>query len=114
MRKTSDIIWQDAQHQVLFDILDMIREPGAGRDQGARPRGPASAVVDAVRAERHHARMRERSEHPQLPAQGRQPSRVAHGDRLDGDGAFGTAGAPDSAHAALSQTLEELVRTDAQ
>ncbi len=32
MRKTSDIIWQDAQHQVLFDILDMIREPGAGRE----------------------------------------------------------------------------------
>ena len=27
MRKTSDIIWQDAQHQVLFDILDMISEP---------------------------------------------------------------------------------------
>ena len=29
MRKTSDIIWQDAQHQVLFEILDMIKEPGA-------------------------------------------------------------------------------------
>ena len=29
MRKTSDIIWQDAQHQVLFEILDLIREPGA-------------------------------------------------------------------------------------
>jgi len=25
MRKTSDIIWQDAQHQVLFEILDLIR-----------------------------------------------------------------------------------------
>ncbi len=29
MRKTSDIIWQDAQHQVLFQILDLIKEPGA-------------------------------------------------------------------------------------
>jgi hemerythrin len=27
MRKTSDILWQDAQHQVLFDILDQIRQP---------------------------------------------------------------------------------------
>jgi len=25
MRKTSAIIWQDAQHQVLFEILDMDR-----------------------------------------------------------------------------------------
>lgn len=32
MRKTSDLIWQDAQHQVLFDILDQIREPDAGVD----------------------------------------------------------------------------------
>ena len=31
MRKTSDLIWQDAQHQVLFEILDQIRQPGAGR-----------------------------------------------------------------------------------
>jgi hemerythrin len=29
MRKTSDILWQDAQHQVLFDILDEIRQPEA-------------------------------------------------------------------------------------
>ena len=29
MRKTSEIIWQDAQHQVLFEILDVIKEPGA-------------------------------------------------------------------------------------
>lgn len=29
MRKTSNIIWQDAQHQVLFEILDMLKEPGA-------------------------------------------------------------------------------------
>jgi len=29
MQKTSDIIWQDAQHQVLFEILDLIKEPGA-------------------------------------------------------------------------------------
>lgn len=31
MRKTSEIIWQDAQHQVLFDILDLVREPGSDR-----------------------------------------------------------------------------------
>ena len=30
MRKTSDILWQDAQHQVLFEILDLIK--GAGAD----------------------------------------------------------------------------------
>jgi hemerythrin len=29
MRKTSDVIWQDAQHQVLFEILDLIKQPGA-------------------------------------------------------------------------------------
>jgi hemerythrin len=32
MRKTSDLIWQDAQHQVLFEILDAIRQPDAGED----------------------------------------------------------------------------------
>jgi hemerythrin len=32
MRKTSDIIWQDAQHQVLFEILDLLKEPTADRD----------------------------------------------------------------------------------
>mgnify|MGYP001812713403 CR=1 FL=1 len=32
MRKTSDILWQDVQHQVLFDILDLISEPGADTD----------------------------------------------------------------------------------
>jgi hemerythrin len=31
MRKTSDIIWQDAQHQVLFQILDLVKQPGADR-----------------------------------------------------------------------------------
>ena len=31
MRKTSAIIWQDAQHQVLFEILDMLKEPTADR-----------------------------------------------------------------------------------
>ena len=31
MRKTSDILWQDAQHQVLFEILDLIRKPGTDR-----------------------------------------------------------------------------------
>ena len=30
MRKTSDILWQDAQHQVLFRILDDIRSPNSG------------------------------------------------------------------------------------
>ncbi len=29
MRKTSDILWQDMQHQQLFEILDLISEPGA-------------------------------------------------------------------------------------
>lgn len=28
-QKTSEIIWQDAQHQHLFDLLDLIREPAA-------------------------------------------------------------------------------------
>ena len=32
MRKTSAIIWQDAQHQVLFEILDMLKEPTADRE----------------------------------------------------------------------------------
>ncbi len=27
MRKTSDIIWQDTQHQVLFDVLELIKDP---------------------------------------------------------------------------------------
>jgi hemerythrin len=31
MRKTSKIIWQDAQHQVLFEILDLLKEPTADR-----------------------------------------------------------------------------------
>ena len=29
MRKTSDVLWQDSQHQVLFDILDRILDPEA-------------------------------------------------------------------------------------
>ncbi len=29
MRKTSEIIWQDAQHQLLFEIIDLIKESGA-------------------------------------------------------------------------------------
>jgi hemerythrin len=32
MRKTSEVIWQDTQHQMLFEILDLIREPGADPD----------------------------------------------------------------------------------
>ena len=38
MRKTSDILWQDAQHQVLFDILDRISEPG-----------PNAGILDRLR-----------------------------------------------------------------
>jgi len=30
MRKTSAIIWQDKQHQVLFDVLDHIKSGNAG------------------------------------------------------------------------------------
>ena len=30
MRKTSDVIWQDAQHQTLFDLLDQIAEDSSG------------------------------------------------------------------------------------
>ena len=26
MRKTSDLIWQDKQHQVLFEVIDLIAE----------------------------------------------------------------------------------------
>lgn len=32
MRKTSDIIWQDAQHQVLFEIIDLLKEPTGDRE----------------------------------------------------------------------------------
>lgn len=32
MKKTSDILWQDAQHQVLFEILDLIAQPNAGTE----------------------------------------------------------------------------------
>ena len=32
MRKTSALIWQDAQHQVLFEILDHIKQPNADRE----------------------------------------------------------------------------------
>jgi len=32
MRKTSELIWQDAQHQVLFEILDDISKPESGAD----------------------------------------------------------------------------------
>jgi hemerythrin len=32
MRKTSALIWQDAQHQVLFEILDLIKLPNADRE----------------------------------------------------------------------------------
>ena len=26
MQKTSDVIWQDTQHQVLFELIDKIKE----------------------------------------------------------------------------------------
>ena len=26
MQKTSDLIWQDTQHQVLFELIDKIKE----------------------------------------------------------------------------------------
>ena len=29
VQKTSDVIWQDAQHQVLFELLDEVGEPGS-------------------------------------------------------------------------------------
>ncbi|NCF17217.1 MAG: hypothetical protein GWP63_03185 [Haliea sp.] len=32
MRKTSEIIWQDAQHQVLFEILDLIKDSRADEE----------------------------------------------------------------------------------
>ncbi|MEH6587006.1 MAG: hemerythrin family protein [Halioglobus sp.] len=32
MQKTSDLVWQDAQHQVLFEILDDIRKPESGAE----------------------------------------------------------------------------------
>ena len=32
MQKTSDVIWQDAQHQVLFQLLDQVGEPGSAID----------------------------------------------------------------------------------
>ena len=32
MRKTSDIIWQDKQHQVLFEILDLVGQPDTGTE----------------------------------------------------------------------------------
>ena len=32
MQKTSDILWQDQQHQELFRILDLMAEPGSGTE----------------------------------------------------------------------------------
>ncbi len=36
MEKTSDVIWQDAQHQVLFELLDQVAEPGSAVEVVAR------------------------------------------------------------------------------
>ncbi len=36
MHKTSDILWQDQQHQELFRILDLMAEPGCGAEVLAR------------------------------------------------------------------------------
>ncbi|QIB65354.1 hemerythrin family protein [Kineobactrum salinum] len=30
IKRTSDILWQDAQHQVLFEILDLLAETDSG------------------------------------------------------------------------------------
>ena len=30
MRKTSDVLWQDTQHQVLFKLLDQVGQPDTG------------------------------------------------------------------------------------
>ena len=38
MRKTSDVIWQDAQHQVLFEILELLKDPAAGDEVFVRLR----------------------------------------------------------------------------
>ena len=32
MQKTSEILWQDEQHQELFRILDLMAEPGSGTE----------------------------------------------------------------------------------
>lgn len=32
MQKTSELVWQDAQHQVLFEILDDIAKPDSGAE----------------------------------------------------------------------------------
>lgn len=36
MQKTSELIWQDAQHQVLFELIERLKEPDAGADVFAR------------------------------------------------------------------------------
>lgn len=38
MRKTSEVLWQDAQHQELFQILEQIKQPGSDRNVLARLR----------------------------------------------------------------------------
>ena len=32
MQKTSEVVWQDAQHQVLFQLLDEVAESGSAAD----------------------------------------------------------------------------------
>lgn len=32
MRKTSDLIWQDTQHQVLFELIEALKLPTANKD----------------------------------------------------------------------------------
>lgn len=36
MQKTSDLIWQDTQHQVLFELIERLKAPDAGADVFAR------------------------------------------------------------------------------
>ena len=50
MRKTSELIWQDAQHQKLFEILDLLKEEAADREvvlrlQACRPFSALSSGV---------------------------------------------------------------------
>lgn len=32
MQKTSDILWQDTQHQVLFEIIDLLQDEAQGEN----------------------------------------------------------------------------------
>ena len=36
MQKTSELLWQDTQHQVLFELIERLKAPEAGREVFAR------------------------------------------------------------------------------